>query len=393
MTSPIAQGRGVEPPPPNPFAWRELVPVWRWTFPLACGFAVVTALRDHAATLPDPAHASFWYWASGEVLVFAFWALAAPFILGLVRALPLTRGRRLLGVGVHGAVYLGLAAIYTVYYRYVDSILDPPRPAMTLGNTFYVAVSGGILKYYLPILVGGWIVAHRNRLQQQELRNVHLKAALAREQLRALKMQLQPHFLFNTLHSISALIESDPPAADQMVMKLGQLLRMSLDEAAHDFVPLGRELDYIRTYLEIEETRFSDRLSVLWDIDPRTIDVQVPVFLLQPAVENAIKHGIARSSAGGRIFLRTRLDEGRLGIWVENEGPALRREPSPEGPGLGLKNLRERLTYAYRQDFDLQVASRSQSPGVVVSFSLPSRPDFRAPKSEPRIAALEVSAP
>src|SRR5262249_5377631 len=158
-------------------------------------------------------------------------------------------------------------------------------------------------------------VEYYARYQEGRVRASRLETRLAQAQLNALKMQLHPHFLFNTLHSISSLVNEDPEAAEAMIARFSELLRLSLENTGAEEVPLSQEVEFIERYLEIEQIRFEDRLHIHFDIDPQTLDARVPNLILQPLVENAIRHGIAENS-GGRVEVRSRLVEGKLLLQV-----------------------------------------------------------------------------
>jgi len=220
------------------------------------------------------------------------------------------------------------------------------------------------------------------RFRERELRASQLEAKLAQAQLEMLKMQLHPHFLFNTLHAISTLIHKDPDAADEMVAQLSDLLRMTLAAIGVQEVPLQQELEFLQRYLDIQKTRFQDRLEVVLDIPPETLDVRVPNQVLQPIVENAIRHGIDARSGQGLIEIRARATEHMLELTVRDDGPGLRtglqldvehEESTPrEGRGIGLANTRARLRELYGPASTLSLANHPAG-GAIVTLSLPLR--------------------
>ena len=196
--------------------------------------------------------------------------------------------------------------------------------------------------------------------------------ALAEAQFQALQRQLQPHFLFNTLHTISSLMRSDVEAADLMIDRLSDLLRMSLRSQAQE-VTVKQELEILHSYLAIEQTRFQDRLSVAIDVDPNVLDASVPHLLLQPLVENAVRHGIAPRARPGRIEIRARRAEGRLELEVLDSGDGLQPDRlSAMNDGVGLGNTRARLTHLYGAAHRFTFANRPEG-GFRVSISLPFR--------------------
>ena len=216
----------------------------------------------------------------------------------------------------------------------------------------------------------------------RELRHAQLAGSLARAQLRNLRLQLQPHFLFNALNTISATMYEDPAAADEMLDQLAELLRASLRTAQSDEVPLGEELALLDRYLALMRARFGERLEVDLQLDPETATALVPSLLLQPLVENAIRHGNAERAGRGAIAVRARREEDRLILEVEDDGPGDARQtnPSPDRrePGLGLAATAERLKLLYG-DAQTFSAGNGHGGGFLVRACLP----FRAAEGAP----------
>src|ERR1700724_2388633 len=211
-------------------------------------------------------------------------------------------------------------------------------------------------------------VYFQSRLRAQELRASRLEAQLAQAQLSALKMQLHPHFLFNTLNSISALLHGDVEAADRMVARLGDFLRLTLENSETQEVTLDQELEFLQCYLDIELTRFQDGLRVEFDIAPETRDALTPNLILQPLVENAIRHGIAHRIEPGRVEIRSERHGDRLHIEVRDDGPGF----ASNTPGIGLSNTRARLERLYGSGYVLQLSNGTQN-GAVVILEIPFR--------------------
>jgi LytS/YehU family sensor histidine kinase len=203
-----------------------------------------------------------------------------------------------------------------------------------------------------------------------------VETQLAQAQLHALKMQLHPHFLFNTLNAISAFMEKDPKAARRMMAHLGDLLRHSLDSAERQQVPLAEELSTVEDYLEIQRARFSGRLHVTHDVPPETLAAPVPSFILQPLAENAIEHGLMGTSgkpgksAPGRIVLKAARDNGSLRLTVSDDGRGLATPWDGNGKGFGLKSTAERLKALYGDRAHLDVRNGVEA-GVDVTVTLP----------------------
>jgi sensor histidine kinase YesM len=187
-------------------------------------------------------------------------------------------------------------------------------------------------------------------------------------------MQLNPHFLFNTLNTVSSLMLRDTGTASQVLARLGDLLRVSLDTSGQQLVPLRQELEFLGRYLEIEQARFGDRLTVQLDVPSGLLDATVPNLLLQPLVENAVRHGVEQQSAPGGITVRAALNNGSLVLEVTDTGPGLAKDTAiagtANGHGIGLANTRERLRQLYGDRQQLTLRER-EGGGLVVSISLP----------------------
>jgi two-component system LytT family sensor kinase len=250
-------------------------------------------------------------------------------------------------------------------------------------NLFLSNVVDDITGTYVPIVLVGHALSYYRRFRDRELHSAKLEMQLAKSHLQALKSHLQPHFLFNTMHSISALMLTDVGAADKMMARLSDLLRMSLESSGIQITCLNRELEFVAGYLEIEKVKLGERLNVVLDIAAETLDAQVPSLLLQPLVENAIRHGISRLSSGGNIWITASHDGHDLHLRVRDNGPGLvKAADAPSRAGLGLETTRERLQtlYGNNQSFEIHGAPNG---GVEVYVRIP----FRV---EPQLSMDEV---
>jgi LytS/YehU family sensor histidine kinase len=198
-----------------------------------------------------------------------------------------------------------------------------------------------------------------------------MKTQLAQAQLKALKMQLHPHFLFNTLHSISSLVLDDPPKANSMIARLGDFLRLTLDHSDQQLITLQQEMEFVRCYLEIEQVRFGERLKVEYQVEPGTTSALVPHLILQPLVENAIQHAIAPRSDRGKITISARQTGDLLALEIRDSGAGL---PTPtaltDGHGLGLANVRARLAGLYGPTANFEAGAGLDS-GLTVRIRIP----------------------
>ena len=212
-------------------------------------------------------------------------------------------------------------------------------------------------------------LSYYRKYRERELQASQLAAQLAQTQLQVLKMQLHPHFLFNTLHAVSALMHKDVELADRMIARLGELLRSTLENAGTQEVALKHELEFIQPYLEIEQARLGPRLSVHVDVDPEAMDASVPNLLLQPLVENAIRHGIAPRAGAGRIEILARKENGHLQLKVRDNGRGLATNYTE---GVGVGNTRARLWQLYGPDHEFAMRNRPEG-GLEVTVQLPYR--------------------
>jgi hypothetical protein len=217
-------------------------------------------------------------------------------------------------------------------------------PWALLKSVYLANVFDDITSTYLPIILIAHVLLYYHNSQQKELRATELSAQLATARLQVLKNQIQPHFLFNTLHSISALMLTNVAAADRMMTSLSDLLRMSLEDKGDQLSTLNRDLEFLGVYVEIEKARFEDKLRVTFDIEPECLDAQVPHMFLQPLVENAVRHGISKQAQPGEILVIAKHRDQNLEIWIQDNGPGFVGNPEDVfAHGLGLSVTRERL--------------------------------------------------
>lgn len=265
---------------------------------------------------------------------------------------------------------------------------------MGLRKLFFNNIVDDITGTFFPIVLIAHAISYYSKFRDRELRASQLEGQLAKAHLQSLKSQLQPHFLFNTMHSISALMMTDVRAADRMITRLADLLRMNLEFAGTQITTLSRELEFVNCYLEIEQIRFEERLRVILDIAPETLDAQVPLLLLQPVVDNAVKHGISRMTAGGAIHISSRRENGDLKLEIRDNGPGLSNANSDHGCGLGLKVTRQRLETLYGANQSVELACPPEG-GVAVTVTIPFQiaPDEVAEEIEAKSFASDGSLP
>lgn len=302
------------------------------------------------------------------------WNIVTPFILLLSNRFPLLRGKLVRAICLH--VFAGtfffiiVTAIFIIGRRL---FLDPVPVERAQIESFRSLVIGelhaGLAVYFVVVGINQSIDYYR-RYRDRELQASSLEARLVTSQLDALRMQLHPHFLFNTLNSISVLMRRDVEGADRMLLQLSNLLRTTLARNAAHEIKLQQELEILERYLEIEQIRFQDRLTVRIHIDPAVLDSLVPQLFFQPLVENAIRHGIADLEIGGIIDIRAERQNGLVRLQVRDNGPGLPAAQDNLIEGVGLSNTRARLDYLYGSESTLEV-SNAEDGGLIVMAALP----------------------
>jgi signal transduction histidine kinase len=366
--------------------WGQLALIWTvWTF-IALFFSgqlyFISLLADvHEERMSSPFFAQFAYCY--------LWAIATPLVIRLARRFPFERGRWRRSLIVHLAGGVSIVALLSaafhvsIYFWYLRGA-KPYSFWSTLTSVIFNSSQGfGI--YCLILLFVNAYGFYRG-YQAAMLLKVQLEGQLSQAQLQALKMQLHPHFLFNTLHSISALLNQDREAARSMIARLGDFLRLTLENSGTQEVSLEKEMDFLKCYLEIERIRFQDRLTTLLDVEPSALDVQVPNLILQPIVENAIRHGIAPRSTPGQIEIQAKHLDNMLRIRVRDNGPGLSPNQNghrKNGKGLGLANTRARLEQLYGDAHHFELVNAPDG-GLIVTLDIPLASAAAAATAQPR---------
>jgi two-component system LytT family sensor kinase len=301
------------------------------------------------------------------------WALTTVAIFWLARRFSLERGRVLRGIAVHlvAAVVIalarsGLMVVLGWYVPWVGERIFIPQ---------FWGTSSQNLLFYALLLGIGHLVLYYQRYREREEVAERLARGLTEARLQALKMQLQPHFLFNTLNAISALVPAEAKAAKRMIARLGDLLRITLEHEETQEVTLREELDFLQPYLEIEQARLEDRLTVVMNIAPETLDARVPHLILQPLVENAVRHGIAARIEPGKVEISASRgpDDRVLQLEIRNDGRGLDRDNEVRTRrGVGVTNIRSRLEQLYGGEQSFKLENRAEG-GVLVRITLPFR--------------------
>ncbi|WP_235074348.1 sensor histidine kinase [Asticcacaulis sp. AC466] len=291
-----------------------------------------------------------WWVYCAALVASMLWAAMTPMVFALAGRIGFERGRALRCIGLHIVTGLLLSVAHTLVYVFILSLIFGSGENM-LWRKMAGSLQGNLLTY---ATLTGIVIAGRayRRLTVHELDAARLQTQLAEAQTAALRAQLQPHFLFNALNAISALVRSEPLKAERMIARLGDLLRLSIHGHRGAQTTLGDELDFTDAYLAIEEARLGERLTLVRDIAPDALSAVLPSLLLQPLVENAVRHGIAPLPEGGTITLMARIAEGHLHLTVRDDGAGagVVRE------GVGLTNSRRRLERLCDGGFDIVTA-------------------------------------
>lgn len=307
-----------------------------------------------------------WPLAFGISLIdWQLWTLLAPGVLALAARFPVTRVRLAVALAVHLPSGFMVAVVKIIAERGLTTALLSPRRIVFGVNKLYMAII-----IYWSLIAAVQFAEQRRVSQARAVRASQLEAELARAEVEALKMQLHPHFLFNTLNTISGLMREDVEAADLMLAELGELLRKTLETQGRQDVPLAEEIDWLQTYLTIQQTRFGERLRVTVDVPTDCQAALVPTLILQPIVENAIRHGFSAMPGPGCLTIVARRAGDRLRLAVTDEGPGV---VEPVREGYGLRNTRSRLRALYADAASLVVERRAAGRGTVSRLDLPLR--------------------
>jgi two-component system, LytTR family, sensor kinase len=354
---------------------------WRRAALLFCGWTlvgVIFALVSYAAAIGENNKEFGFVSALRLNLVqFYLWAILSPLLFCFSRRFPIEfrpiNLRNLLlyfpalisFAGIHQAIHLAvLWSITPRLRRQFPDLIDCYRAYFGFG--FYVDLIIASL-----IVIAVHALLYYQNFRASELAQSSLKAQLAQAQLRALKMQLHPHFLFNTLHSISSLVLEDPPKANSMIARLGDFLRLTLENSDQQLISLKEESEFVRCYLEIEQVRFGDRLTVTFELEPQTLFAQVPHLILQPVVENAIQHPVSPRTARGHINIEAKRLNSLLRIKVRDNGPGIALNGDLLGvEGVGLNNVRARLHQTYGSDFRFELMN-ARDGGLIAVMEIP----------------------
>jgi len=324
-------------------------------------------------------HVSWVFVSVIELVYWNVWAAFTPLVIALAKRFPLTGPRFVSHIAIHTIASFLMAPLASVTEYFLSRgilgllyrISDPgaPRPVPTFTGSVVSMSLTGVLTYWLVVGLYQSIHFYRTAMERQT-RAAQLEMQLSHAELENLKSQLHPHFLFNSLHTIGVLMQEDVDAAGHLLVSLGDLLRIALERRENE-ITLESELEFVGKYLEIEQTRFHDRLKVHMDVPPDLLGVYVPSLALQPLVENAIKHGISVDSAAGRLEIAAQRNNGRVSLRVRDDGPG----PAPGSRlrfGVGLTNVQSRLKQLYGESSSLELTG-GDGRGCEAIITIPLR--------------------
>ena len=353
------------------------VPIrWRWIAALWCAGAMFVASQAIVVRHLEGKHLEEIRLFLTEFATWLPWVLATPLVIGLARRYPIQRGPTVRGVVAHLLAWIAISVAVGAWSAGLNVAFNPwghlQRPAFweTWSTTqFFQAVNS--LAAYALILTLTALADARTSIARQTAETARLNEELSNAQMAALRRQMEPHFMFNTLNSVAGLVRDNRnDAAVNMIVGLSEFLRRASADSHRSQVTLGEEVEYLQRYIDIQKVRFGDRLRVVVDIPADLLGAQAPYLLLQPLVENAIKHGVSRQVDGGTVRVAGVRDGEVLRLSVHNDGPSLPSDWKPGPVGVGVGNLRTRLQILYGDQSELRLGPGDRG-GVEVVVTLP----------------------
>ena len=357
-------------------ALRARLNLWAWSISIWFAFAVMDAAKTVIMMrVQGTVHTWFGlFWLT--VLFWLPWALTTVPVIWLGRRFPPVRVSPILNWVVHLGACATINLVFAVWTawlaRFVALYRSGPslEPFGRLLELRFLNATVSSLVFYTGILVVTNVLDSKARLAEQQTHTALLNEQLSTARLDALRKQVEPHFLFNTLNAVSGLVRAGRGEdAVTMLAGLSEFLRHTLERSTRQQVPLAEELEFVRKYLSIEKIRFGERMQLDLDVPLDLYQAQVPSLILQPIVENAVKHGIAKRAKGGTIRITASLDDGRVALRVSNDGPPL-TQIEDSGLGIGNHNVRARLKNLYGDAFEFKMHN-DRAGGVEVAISVP----------------------
>jgi len=345
---------------------------WRWIAAIWTATALFDASQNVFIMRAEGNHHPWPPLFATEFVSWLPWALATPLIIDLARRRPVLRGATVGAVSLHLAAFAVISSAAEVWSAVLQVLFNPwgHRHPPTFVGTWSTTLLYQVLTFltvYALIVTGAFVVDSREKMARQLTETARLNEALSRAQLAALRRQMEPHFMFNTLNSIAGLVRDQRnDAAVNMIVGLSEFLRRASEDSHRTEVTLAEEVEYLQRYLDIQKVRFGERLQVSLAIPQDLMCAQVPNFLLQPLVENAIKHGISKCAAGGTVRVTGAREDNRLRLSVYNDGAGVSLDHPVTRNGVGLGNLCTRLRILHGDAADLVLRSPASGSAEVV---------------------------
>jgi two-component system, LytTR family, sensor kinase len=352
---------------------------WLWVAAIWCAGALIDSSQTLLVMRAELTHHSGLLLFVTEFVSWLPWVIATPLVIRLARRRPMVRPTAVPTAVVHLAAFVIISLIAAAWCALLQILLNPwdhpqrPGPFVDVWGKSLLYQGLTFIFVYALILATTYVVDSRESAARQRTETARLNQELSRAQLAALRRQVEPHFMFNALNSIAGLVrDQSNDAAVRMIVGLSEFLRRASQDSHRSQVTLAEEVEYLQRYLDIQKVRFADRLHVSVDIPAELLQAQVPNLLLQPLVENAIKHGIGKRIAGGEIRVAGARRNGNLCLSIYNDGPSLPADWQSTHSGIGIGNLRTRLEILHGSEFELQLRN-ADAGGVEVSVTLPLR--------------------
>jgi anti-sigma regulatory factor (Ser/Thr protein kinase) len=355
--------------------WPRFLPRWLGFLVFWMLLSVVFASQLYWAGNVTPWSTALWL----EAVHWLSWGIVSPLVFWMCRRLYRSehawRNYAVgLSLGAIGTSFIQPALVESINFAkdcvqwWLSISNNPPRSFLADLHVAAIRTAGFNLPIYAGLILAWHGMTWYGELRDRQVKAMELESLLHLAQLQALRSQLNPHFLFNTLHSIAELVHENPALAEQLILRLGELLRQVLSSSAMQEVDLAEELDFIRGYVAIERMRLGERLQVQWEIAPEALQVRVPSLILQPLVENAILHGVAALTRPGVLVIRARCDDKCLHLQVRDNGPGLPQGVESHRSGIGLSNTRTRLQRLYGSAQRLELLNDN---GLVANIQIP----------------------
>lgn len=352
---------------------------WKKWLLITLGFtflALYFVLQNYIFSLNSNAPQFDWHRTiSYRVTNNLYWVLLMPLIFYIARVYKLESGNvkitvfklLIIGIGI-SLLHSHLSIVTSLYFTWLSGErIMGFWDRVAMGEYGILGLAFEDLFYYCIVMGILYGLEYYQKSKEQQYKLSQLETKLAQAEVQAIKMQLHPHFLFNTLHAISTLMHRDPDAADKMITQLSNLLRISLENIGVQEVTLAEELNFLEQYIEIQKMRFQGSLEIKMDVDSSTLSIMVPNLILQPIVENAFKHGVENNPGEKRITISSKIKDKLLMLSVEDNGPGINENNFKEG--LGLKNTRERLKQIYGNRSELIMENSAN--GLLVKINIP----------------------